>query len=141
MTSDGIEIMREFGLDQALLISKRVKVLRKSCFESCNQLHEINFEIGPELARIGPAVFRDGLSLVSIEFSVPVKNLDECSLEGCDELEFFVLDRNSSESLRRVLGDRSLDDALSEFGVTLCSNLFRVEVDDGGVVKKFHTYH
>jgi hypothetical protein len=39
----------------------------------------------------------------------------------------------SPQSLRKVVADRSLDDALEEFGVTGCSGLFRIEVGDGGL--------
>jgi hypothetical protein len=43
----------------------------------------------------------------------------------------------SLESLTRVLGDRSLDDALKEFEVRASSSLFRIDVEDGGVQLEF----
>jgi hypothetical protein len=39
--------------------------------------------------------------------------------------------------LKRVVGDRSLDDALEEFDVSTHSSLFRIEVGGGGVELKF----
>jgi hypothetical protein len=39
----------------------------------------------------------------------------------------------STESLKRVVGDRSLDEALDEFDVSLSSSLFRIDVEDVGV--------
>jgi hypothetical protein len=43
----------------------------------------------------------------------------------------------SSESLRRVVGDRSLDNGLGGIGVTVSSGLFRIEIEDGEVELKF----
>jgi hypothetical protein len=38
----------------------------------------------------------------------------------------------SSELLKRIIGDRSLDDAAKEIGISGSSALFRIEVEDGG---------
>jgi hypothetical protein len=35
--------------------------------------------------------------------------------------------------LKRVVGDRSVDDALDEFGVNTNSSLFKIEVENEGV--------
>jgi hypothetical protein len=37
----------------------------------------------------------------------------------------------SPESLKTLIDDRSLDDALDKFGVAASSGLFRIEVEDG----------
>jgi hypothetical protein len=43
----------------------------------------------------------------------------------------------SSESLKMVIGDESVDDALDKFGVTTSSGLFRIEVEAGEIELKF----
>jgi hypothetical protein len=51
--------------------------------------------------------------------------VDEC-------LYRYQLEFKSSESLRRIVGDLSLDEVLNELGVSGRSGLFRIEVEDGG---------
>jgi hypothetical protein len=43
----------------------------------------------------------------------------------------------SSDSLAGIVGDRSLDEALEELGVTGSSSLFRIDVDGGEAELKF----
>jgi hypothetical protein len=43
----------------------------------------------------------------------------------------------SSESLKGIVGDRSLYDALHELGVSGDSTLFRIEVEEGGAKLEF----
>jgi hypothetical protein len=179
VTSGGTEIVRYFGLDREIIVGKKVQVLGKSCFERCNHLHHIGFEIGSELERIAPAALLDCGSLISIEIPESVTTIGEGSFEGCVELEsclmpedsslvtigarafakctslrsFYVpglvgkvgnncfaecvhlyrLMFQSSESLKSIVGDGSLDDALEEVGVSGGgrSSLFTIEVDDG----------
>jgi hypothetical protein len=183
VTSDGTEIVRCFGLGREAVISKKVKFLRKSCFEGCRQIDQIDFEIGSELERIGPAAVRDCESLPSIHIPSSVTILSESAFEGCRELESCLIDEDSSlvaigattfakctslrsfsiprrveeigrncfngcihldrlafgssESLKQVVGDRSLDEALDDFGVSANSSLFRIEVEDGGAEFEF----
>jgi hypothetical protein len=180
VTSDGTELVRYFGHDPNITIENRVKVLRKSCFEGCKHMVQIDFDLGSELERIGPAL-RDCASLVIIDIHASVTIVDEASFEGCDGLESCVMDGDpslvtigarafancrslrsfdiplqvgeigskcfnncihlyrlqfrSSECLKRVIGDRLLDDALNEFGLRGSSTLFRIEVEDGGGVE------
>jgi hypothetical protein len=95
VTSDGTEILRYFGLHPEIVADKRVKVLRKSCFEGCNHIAQIAFEIGSELERIGPAALRNCLSLSIIDIPASVTIIDESSFEGCDELESCLIPRDS----------------------------------------------
>jgi hypothetical protein len=39
--------------------------------------------------------------------------------------------------LSLVVGDRSLDDALCQFGVSISSGLFKIEIEDDGVELRF----
>jgi hypothetical protein len=179
LTADGTEIVRYFGLHREIVVGRRVKNLRKSSFEGCRELDRIDFEIGAELERIGPAALRDCVSLVSIEIPASVKSIEEAAFERCTELESCLMDRESSlvtigarafanctslrsfsiprqvagigsecftgciylsrlefmssESLKRVIGDLSLDCALDTFAVNSRSGLFRIDVNDGQV--------
>jgi hypothetical protein len=178
VTSNGTEIVRYFGRDREITLCKTVKILGKSCFEGCKYVDRVDFAIGSELVRIGPAALRDCVSLTEITVPPSIEIIDKASFEGCSELEscsiapdselvtigsrafakctslrsfsipalvggigkncfdeciyLYRLRFQSSESLKRILGDGSLDDALEEFGVSEGSGLFRLEVDDGG---------
>jgi hypothetical protein len=52
-------------------------------------------------------------------------------------LHLYLLKFKSSESLKKVVGDRSLDDELNELGVNANSSLFKIEVEDKGMALKF----
>jgi hypothetical protein len=180
---DGTEIVRYFGLDREILVGRNVTVLEKSCFGRCKHLGQIDFEIGSELDRIGPAALRGCGWLPRIEIPASVQIIEEGSFEGCDALESCPMSKDSSvigtsarafrrctslrsfgvpsrvgeigsncftqclhlsritfassESLKRVISDHSLDDAWDRFGFRVTSSPFRVEVDHGGVELKF----
>jgi hypothetical protein len=177
VTSDGTEIVRHFGRDREIVVGRKVKVLRKSCFEGCKFLDRVSFEAGSELERIGHAALRDCTSLFGIDIPPSVDIIGDSAFEGCSEIESFSIAPNpvlgrigvrafakcvtlrsfsiprlvgeignncftecdylyglsfgSSESLKRVVNDRSLDDALERFGVSARSTLFRIEVESG----------
>jgi hypothetical protein len=183
VTSDGTEIVRYFGQDGEIAVGKKVKVLRKSCFEGCKHPVHIHFEAGSEVEEIGAAALRDCDSLVSIEIPPSVRIIGEASFKGCTELESCLIAKDSSlvtiggkafakctslrsfsipqqvreigrncfrkcihlnrlkfgssESLKRVVGNRSLDDAREEFGEDRSATLLRIEVEDGGAGLQF----
>jgi hypothetical protein len=95
LTSDGTEIVRYFGLDPGIVVGKKVKVLGKSCFEGCDRLDRIYFEVDSELERIGTAALRNCSSLSSISIPASVRLFEEGSFEGCDELESCMIDEDS----------------------------------------------
>jgi hypothetical protein len=60
-----------------------------------------------------------------------VERIGRGCFTGC--MYLYRLRFGSSESLKRAIGDRSLDDALDELGVMGSSTLIRIDVDDRGV--------
>jgi hypothetical protein len=96
VTSDGTEIVRYFGLDSAIVVDKKVKTLRKSCFEGCKYIVQIDFEDGSELERIDAAALRDCVSLEIIDIPASATIIDESSFEGCDGLESCLIRRDSA---------------------------------------------
>jgi hypothetical protein len=85
------------------------------------------------LVAIGAKAFAKCASLRSFDVPPRVGNIGGSCFNRCTCL--FRLKFASSESLKRVVGDRSLDDALEEFG--LSSGVIKIEVEDGGVEVKF----
>jgi hypothetical protein len=96
VTFDGTEIVRYFGLDQTVIVGKKVKIIGKSSFEGYKSLEQMEFETGSELERIGAAALRGCSSLVSIEIPRSVQIVEENSFEGCTELESCFFGEDSS---------------------------------------------
>jgi hypothetical protein len=96
VTSGGTEIVRYFGQDRELHIGKKVHILRKSCFQGCDSLEKIDFEVGSELVRIDRAALRDCQFLAIIEIPASVIVIEESSFEGCTELESCLIAEDSS---------------------------------------------
>jgi hypothetical protein len=95
------------------------------------------------------------LEIIDIHASVTI--VEEASFEGCIELELCFIPRDSKlvalgarafakyTSLRSFsvpplvgeIGRNCLEDALDEFGLSVGSTLFRINIEDGGMELKF----
>jgi hypothetical protein len=102
--------VRYFGADPKIFVGARVKVLGKSCFESCKHIVEIEFELGSGLERIGAAALRDCESLWSIDLPTSVRIIKESSFEGCHELESCFIAKDLSLV---TIGDRAFANCTS----------------------------
>jgi hypothetical protein len=83
------------------------------------------------LVTIGARAFAKCTSLRSFYFPLRVGEIGRNCFEEC--IHLYKLEFSSSESLKTIVGDRSLDDALYELGVSESSSLLRIEVEDGGI--------
>jgi hypothetical protein len=70
-------------------------------------------------------------------FSIPLRvvQIDRNCFDK--RIHLYRLKFQSSESLTRVVGDRSLENALDEFGVSSGSGLLTIIIAEGGVDVKF----
>jgi hypothetical protein len=86
------------------------------------------------LVAIGVRAFAKCSSLRS--FSIPglVAVIGANCFSEC--IHLYRLKFGSSTFLKTVLGDRSLDDALYDFGVSINSSLFGLDIVDGGLESK-----
>jgi hypothetical protein len=50
LTSDGTGLVRYFGLNREIAVGRKVKVLRKSCFERCKQLTKSILRLDPNFS-------------------------------------------------------------------------------------------
>jgi hypothetical protein len=110
-------------------IPASVEMIDECSFEGCTELESCFFEEDSSLATIGCRAFGKCSSLRS--FSIPrqfVEIGDNCFAE-CIHLYRFGF--WSSKSLKRLIGDKSLEAALDGFGVSWSSGLFRIEIEDG----------
>jgi hypothetical protein len=111
-------------------IPASVTIIEESSFEGCTELESCLIATDSSLVTIGANTFAKCTSLRS--FSIP-RHIAEIGNKCFDECYYlYRLMFQSSESLTRIIGDRSLDDALNGFGVNVSSTLLRIEVEVGG---------
>jgi hypothetical protein len=111
----------------AIEIPSSVAIVEECSFEGCDELESCLIAQDSRLMRIGATAFAKCTSLRSFSIQYRVVEIGRNSFDQCIHLH--RLKFQSSESLRRV-GDRSLEDALEEFGVSASSGLFRIEIGD-----------
>jgi hypothetical protein len=114
-------------------IPSSVTIIDDGSFEGCTEHESCLIADKYRLVSIGARAFAKCTSLRS--FSVPplVGEINSTCFTEC--IHLYELKFMSSECLKRVIGDRLLDDVLDEFGVTGSSSLFRIDVEDGGGVE------
>jgi hypothetical protein len=87
------------------------------------------------LVTIGVRAFAKCISLRSFRIPGRVGEIGSNCLVDC--IFLCQIKFRSSESLHGVIGTRSLDDALDEFGVSVRSSLFRMDIEDGELGLEF----
>jgi hypothetical protein len=116
-------------------IPASVEIVEESSFEGCSELESCLIAENSSLVTIGARAFAGCTSLRFFHFPPQVREIGTHCFIGC--IHLYQLEFPSSESLKTIVGDRSLDDALYEFGVSESSSLLRIEVEDGGVELEF----
>jgi hypothetical protein len=112
-------------------IPASVTIIEDSSFEGCTELESCLFAEDSSLVTIGCRAFAKCTSLRSLSIPRHIVELGNNCCSECDHL--YRLRFRSSAPLKRIVGDRSLDEVLNELGVNVSSTLLRIEVEDGGV--------
>jgi hypothetical protein len=116
-------------------IPSSLTTIEEASFEGCTELESCLIAKDSSLVTIGATAFAKCTSLRSFYFPQLLGEIGSQCFSKCDYL--YQLKFGTSESLKKVVGDRSLEDALEEFGVIAGSTLFRIDVEDGGVELEF----
>jgi hypothetical protein len=112
-----------------------VTIIDDGAFEGCSQLESCLIARDSSLVRIGGRAFAKCPSLRSFYFPSQVNDIgSKCFSES---IYLYRLTFRSSESLTRVIGDRPLEDALEEFGVSVNTSLFGINLEEGGSESNF----
>jgi hypothetical protein len=127
----GPAALRDCRSLSSIEIPTSVRIVEESSFEGCTELESCFLNEDSSLVAIGATAFAKCASLRSFDIPGQVGEIGSNCFTKCNYL--YRLRFHSSESLKKVIGDRSLDDALGQCGVSADSSLFRIEVDDGGV--------
>jgi hypothetical protein len=108
--------------------------IEESAFKKCDGLEECLIGEKSIVEGIGKEAFADCLSLRSFSIPKTVEEIGENCFHGCGCLH--RLRFGSRESLKSIIAEETLDQALVKFGLNNLSSLFRIEVNhEGGDVE------
>jgi hypothetical protein len=79
---DGISVIRYFGSDQEITLSRHVKILGSGCFSYCRSLQTLTFEPGSKLTRIEDSALKSCFSLASICLPASLETIDGSAFAG-----------------------------------------------------------
>jgi hypothetical protein len=116
-------------------IPASLAIIEEGSFEGCTELESCLIARDSSLVTISARAFAKCTSLRSFAIPQQVGEIGSNCFSEC--IYLCRLKFGSSESLKRILGDRSPVAALDEFGVIVNSSLFRIEIEDEGVELKF----
>jgi hypothetical protein len=116
-------------------IPRSAEIIGENCFNWCEALESCLIAENANLVRIETESFSECHSLMSFDVPKSVEVIGEDCFKRClslDRLKF-----GSGESLKRLVGDSALDEALENFGFDELSNLFTIEIEDAGLHFEF----
>jgi hypothetical protein len=116
-------------------IPRTVQTIGENCFTKCRGMESFVIAENAALGQIERGTFSECDSLRSFSIPKSVEAISEDCFKKCcslHRLKFF-----SGESLKKLIGDFMLADALENFGFDDKSNLLRIEIDDGGAHSDF----
>jgi hypothetical protein len=127
----GADALRDCESLSSIELPASVRIVEEFSFEGCTELEFCIIAKDSSLVTIGEMAFANCTSLRSFYIPQSARGIGSNCFQGC--IYLYRITFGSSECLQRVIGDRSLDDALPEFGMIMRSSLFQIDVEDGGV--------
>jgi hypothetical protein len=111
-----------------IVVPASVTEIEASAFEGCIGLEECSIHKDAVLTAIGQEAFSACSCLRSFYVPKNVGEIGENCFWNCPSL--FRLIFGSGDTLRSIVGERTLDEALKHLGFSKNSSLFRIEVED-----------
>jgi hypothetical protein len=113
-----------------IAIPDSVERIEEAAFRECCALEACSMDENACLTKIGKEAFAKCRSLKAFDVPKPVDEIGlKCFSRG---QRFNRLRFRSSESMKRILGERTLDQALEDFGFSELWRGLKIEVEDGG---------
>jgi hypothetical protein len=115
----------------SILIPASVQKIEEAALKGCNGLESCLIAEKVNLVTIEKEAFSECFSLRSFCVPLSVAGIREKCFDKCVSLHRlrFV----SGQSLKSLIGDLMLDEALERFGLYEIWSLFQIEIEDGGV--------
>jgi hypothetical protein len=111
-------------------IPASVEVIDEAALTGCNELESCLIAESANLRRIGKEAFAGCQSLRLFYISRSLKAIGENCFSNCVSLRRLRL--VSGETLKRLIGDLTLDEALDNFGFDEIMSLLKIEIEGGG---------
>jgi hypothetical protein len=115
---------------RSIVVPASVTEIDESAFKDCIGLEDCSIHEDALLTKIGKEAFAGCYSLRSLYVPKNVREIGENCFRKCPSL--FGLGFGSGETLKRMVRDATLDEALEHLGVIEISSLFQIEVDPHG---------
>jgi hypothetical protein len=122
----------------SIVIPASVEVIDDSAFKKCDGLEECLLDENGLLFRIGNEAFAECRSLASFDIPRNVEAIGRNCFINCIRLSWLKFFKG--ESLKQIVGDVTVDEALENIGFTELSNALKIEIsdiDDGGAPFEF----
>jgi hypothetical protein len=116
------------GSLKSIVVPASVSEIEEFAFKECIGLEECSIHKGALLTAIGEEAFAGCSCLRSLYVPKKVEGIGENCFKEC--LSLFRLRFGSGDTLKRIVRDMTLDEALEHLGVSVISNQFRIKVED-----------
>jgi hypothetical protein len=113
-----------------ILLPASVSEIEEFAFKECIGLEDCSIQKNAILMNIGKEAFAGCSSLRSFYVPKNVERIGESCFNKCPSL--YRLKFASGETLKIIVRDRTLDEALEHIGVTYIWSLFQIEVEEDG---------
>jgi hypothetical protein len=119
----------------SIMVPGSVEIIGESAFRKCDGLEQCLMDRDAALVRIEEKAFTDCRSLRSFDVPKSVARIGRKCFKRCRCLHQLTF--GCTATLKRIIGDVILDEALDQIGFADISGLFRIEVNDEGVDLEF----
>jgi hypothetical protein len=118
-----------------IAIPASVEVIEESAFKNCVELEQCAMDENARLVSIEREAFAECHSIRSFEIPGRVRSIGQNCFRQCPFL--CRLRCRSSDSVRDIVGDLALNQALENLGFRMILDSFRINVEKGGAELKF----
>jgi hypothetical protein len=95
MNGEGTSLVRYFGEDESVTISREIEIVCVGSFSFCDQIRKIDFESPSKVRVIESRAFEHCLKLESISLPASTERLCESSFQNCDTLRVVRIEGGS----------------------------------------------
>jgi hypothetical protein len=114
---------------RSFYVPQSVQMIGENCFNGCEALESCLIAENANLRRIEKGAFFECQSISSFSIPKGIEVICDDCFKKCRSL--CRLSFVSAETLKRLIGDFMLDEALENFGLDELSGLLRIEIEDG----------
>jgi hypothetical protein len=112
----------------SIVVPASVIEIEESAFKDCIGLEECSIHRNAILVKIGQEAFAGCCCLRSFYVPKSVEGIEENCFKECPSLS--LLEFGCGDTLKKIVGDTTLDEALEHLGFTEITSLFRIKIEE-----------